>query len=203
MKLNASKTKTLIVSRSRTMHPQSNTLTISGNVVKESDNLVKLDVTFDSNMSLRSFFSQFSEQHLKDLVSSGSPGALSMVGCCSGDAFGVLSCPFLDYCSAVGELVFLAGGLFECDNTHRRSVAVLCMLYNHVLADALSFWCSTWAVYVPVRVTRGAFFAHRYTYVLLRCRISQYRWTFISSSVSLWNDLSVGFKTKANAFLLS
>ena len=34
MKLNASKTKTVIVSRSRTMHPQSPTLTIGGTVLK-------------------------------------------------------------------------------------------------------------------------------------------------------------------------
>ena len=46
MKLNASKTNTMIVSRSRTMHPQSPTLTIGG-TVKESDDLVILGVTFD------------------------------------------------------------------------------------------------------------------------------------------------------------
>ena len=40
MKLNASKTKTMIVSRSRTMHPQSPPLTIDGTVPKESDDLI-------------------------------------------------------------------------------------------------------------------------------------------------------------------
>ena len=40
MKLNASKTNTMIVSRSRTMHPQSPPLTIGGTVLKESDDLV-------------------------------------------------------------------------------------------------------------------------------------------------------------------
>ena len=39
MKLNASKTKTVMVSRSRTMHPHSSTLTIGGTVLKESDDL--------------------------------------------------------------------------------------------------------------------------------------------------------------------
>ena len=39
MKLNASKTKTMIVSRSRAMHPQSPPLTIDGTVLKESDDL--------------------------------------------------------------------------------------------------------------------------------------------------------------------
>ena len=39
MKLNTSKTKTMIVSRSRTMHPQSPLLTICGTVLKESADL--------------------------------------------------------------------------------------------------------------------------------------------------------------------
>ena len=42
MKLNASTTKTLIVSRSGTMHPQSPALTIGGTVLKESVDLVIL-----------------------------------------------------------------------------------------------------------------------------------------------------------------
>ena len=66
--------------------------------------------------------------------------------------------------------------------------------------------------YVPVWVTRGAMIAHRFTYASPRCRISQYRRTFIPLSVSLWNDLSdpvfdgvglAGFKSRANAFLLA
>ena len=51
MKLNASKTKTMIVSRSCTMHPQSPPLTIGGTVLKEFDDLVILGVTFDSKMT--------------------------------------------------------------------------------------------------------------------------------------------------------
>ena len=51
MKLSASKTKTMIVSRS--MHPQSPPLTIGGTVLKESDDLVILGVTFDSKMTFQ------------------------------------------------------------------------------------------------------------------------------------------------------
>ena len=40
MKLNASKTKIIIVSRSRTMHSHSPPLTIGGTELKESDDLV-------------------------------------------------------------------------------------------------------------------------------------------------------------------
>ena len=57
MKLNASKTKTMIVSRSHTMHPQSPPLTIGGTVLNESDDLVILGVTFDSKMTF--------EKHLR------------------------------------------------------------------------------------------------------------------------------------------
>ena len=106
----------------------------------------------------------------------------------------------------------LIEGMFECDIAHRRSVAILCMLYNircnpmHPLNDALP------RPYVPVRVTRGALVAHRYTYAPPRCRTSQYRRTFVLLSVSLWNDLAdpvfdvvglAGFKSRANAFLLA
>ena len=66
--------------------------------------------------------------------------------------------------------------------------------------------------YVPVRITRGAVIAHRFTYAPDRCRTSQYNRTFIPLSVSQWNDLSdpvfdgvglAGFKSRANVFLLA
>ena len=76
----------------------------------------------------------------------------------------------------------------------------------HPLNDALP------GQYVPVRVTRGALIAHRYTYAPPRCRTSQYRWTFLPLSVTLWNVLAdpvfggaglAGFTSRANAFLLA
>ena len=51
MKLNASKTHIMIVSSSRTMHPQSPALTIGGTKLKESDDLVTLGMIFNSKMS--------------------------------------------------------------------------------------------------------------------------------------------------------
>ena len=51
IKLNASKTKTVIVSRSCAMHPLSPPLTIGGTVLKESDDLVILGVTFYSKLT--------------------------------------------------------------------------------------------------------------------------------------------------------
>ena len=103
-------------------------------------------------------------------------------------------------------------GCVECDISHRRSVAVLCMLYKircnlvHPLNGALP------RPYVPARVTRGAMVAHRYTYAPPRCRTLQYSRTFIPFSVSLWNDLAnhvfdgvglAGFMSRVNASLLA
>ena len=52
MKFNTSKTKTMVVSRSRTIHPQFAPSTISGTVLKESDGLDILEATFGSKMTL-------------------------------------------------------------------------------------------------------------------------------------------------------
>ena len=49
--MNASKTKTMVVSRSRAMRPQSPAFAIGRTVLKESDDLVILGVTFYSKMT--------------------------------------------------------------------------------------------------------------------------------------------------------
>ena len=51
IKLNESKTNTMIVYWSRTLHPQSPALTIGGTVLKESDGLVIVGMTFDSKLT--------------------------------------------------------------------------------------------------------------------------------------------------------
>ena len=85
---------------------------------------------------------------------------------------------------------FLTGGVVECDIAHRRSVAIMWMLYKircnlvHPLHGALP------GRYVPVRVTLGVLCAHFYTSAPPRCRTLQFRMTFISFSVSFWNDLA-------------
>ena len=136
--------------------------------------------------------------------------------------------PVLEYCSAVWcsaadsylklldrvvrSAGFLAGGVLECNLAHRQSVAELCMIFKiksnivHPLSGALTL------PYVQARVTRGALVAHRHSFAPPHCRTSQYRRSFVPLSVSLWNDLSdpvfdgvglVGFKSRANAFLLA
>ena len=70
MKLNVSKTKTMIVSRSRTMHSQSPPLTIGGTVLKKSDDLVILGATFVSKLTF--------EKHLR-LVSGAASQRLGIL----------------------------------------------------------------------------------------------------------------------------
>ena len=136
--------------------------------------------------------------------------------------------PVLEYCSAVwcsaadthlklldrvvSCACFLAGVVLICNFSHRRSVAMLCMLYK-IRHNSMHPLCGALPVpYVPVRVTCGTLIAHRYTYAPPRYRTSQYRMTFIPLSVSLWNDLVepvfdgvglAGFKSMSNAFLLA
>ena len=57
IQFNASNTKTIIVSKSRTMYTQSLPLTIGGTVLKDSDDLVILGVTFDSKMTFNKHLS--------------------------------------------------------------------------------------------------------------------------------------------------
>ena len=75
MKLNASKTKTMIVSRLRTMYPQSPPLIIGGTVLTKSDDLDILGMTFDSKMTF--------EKHLQLVARAASQrlGIFSRVRC--------------------------------------------------------------------------------------------------------------------------
>ena len=149
------------------------------NWLKESADLVILGVTFDSKLTF--------EKHLR-LVSRAASQRLGILRKSWREfhdrpllerCFRGFVLPVLEYCSAVwcsaadthlkllDRVVcgarFLTGGVFECDIADRRSVAVLCMLYKircnpmHSLNDALP------GPYEPVRVTRGAMVAHRYT----------------------------------------
>ena len=131
--------------------------------------------------------------------------------------------PILEYCSAVSRSApdthlkqvdrvvscasFLTVGVFECDNAHRRSVVVLCMLYEIMCNHMHPLYAALHSPCVSVRVTREALVAHRHTDAPPRYRTLQYRKTFIKLSVSLWNDLPdhvfhgvglAGFKGRTN-----
>ena len=218
----------MIVSRSCTMHPQPPPLTIGSTVLKESVNLDILGVTFDSELTF--------EKHLRSVSRTASQrlGILRKSWRVLHDRLLIRRCfwgfvlPVLEYCSAVwcsaadthlkllyrvvSCACFLAGGVLNCNLSHCRSVAMLCMLYK-IRCNSVHPLCGALPVpHVPVRVTHGTLIAHRYTYAPPRCRTSQYRRSFIPLSVSLWKDLVdpvfdgvrlVGFKSRSNAFLLA
>ena len=176
--MNASKTKTMIVSRSRTMHPQLPALTIGQTVLQESDDLVILGVSFDSKMTF--------EKHLRLSVSRAASQPLDILRkswqvfhdrLLLGRCFRGFVLPVLEYCSAVwcsaaethlrlldrvsldywiSGARFLTGSVLECDLAHRRSVAVLSMLYKIRCNPMHPLYGAFPVPYVPVRVTLGA-----------------------------------------------
>ena len=75
-----------------------------------------------------------------------------------------------------------------CNIVHRRSVAVLCMLYK-ISYNSMHPLYGTYPDRAPVRVTRGALFGHWYSDVPPRCTTSRCRRSFIPPWVSLRNDL--------------
>ena len=125
----------MIVSMSSTMHPKSPPLIIGGTVMKESDDLVILGVTFDSQMTF--------EKHLRSISRGASErlGILrkswrvfhdrSLLGrCFLGFVLPVLEYFSAVWCSAadthlklldrvVSGARFLTGAVFECDIAHR------------------------------------------------------------------------------------
>ena len=192
------------------MHPQSPVLTIGRTALKESDDLFILGVTFDSKMTFEKHLhsvSRAASQQLGILRKSWQVfhDVLLLVRC-----FRDIVLPVLEYCSAVwcsaadshhslldrvaSGASFLPGGVLECDLAHRRSVAVLCVLYK-IRCDPLHPLCGALPVpYVPVHVTRGAVLAHRFTYapprsiagLLLPC---QYlcRTIFVTRCLMVWD----------------
>ena len=187
-----------------------------------------LGVTFDSKLTF--------EKHLRSVSRAGSQrlGILRkswrvfhdrlLIGRC----FWGFVLPVFEYCTAVwcsaadthlklldrvvSGACFLAGGVLNCNLSHHRSVAVLCMLYKIRCNPMHPLFGTLPVPYVPVRVRRGTLITRRYTYGPPHCRTSQYSRTFILLSVSLWNNLVdpvfdgvglVGFKSRSNAFLLA
>ena len=143
MKLNASKTNTM-------MHRQSPALTIGGTVLKKSVDLVILGVTLDSKMTF--------EKHLRS-VSRAASQWLSilrkfwqvfhdrlLLGRCSRG--GLYTLKLRDH--VVSGASFLTGGVSDCDLAHRRSVAVLCMLYKIRSNPMYPLYGALTVPYVPV-----------------------------------------------------
>ena len=145
IKLNAINTKTLIIKRSGTMHLQSPPLTIGGTVLKKSDDLVILGVTFDSKMTFKKHLRSVSRAASQRLGVLRKSWRVFHDRSLLGRYFRSFFLPVLEYCSAVwcsaadthlklldcavSGARFLTGDVIECDIAHRRSVAILCSVY--------------------------------------------------------------------------
>ena len=197
MKLNVGKTKTMVVSRSRSLNPTSPALSVNGAVLKDLAYLEILGLTLDSKLTF--------ETHLRSVARSVSQkiGIMRKSWSIFRDPSLMKTCfysfllPVLEYCSAVWcsaadshlrlldraravacatchrSPTFHMGGALECNLLHRRSVAVLCMIYkiwsnpSHPLHSELP------RQFVPVRVTRAAIAAHTDAFEVPRCRTVQ------------------------------
>ena len=201
----------MIVSRSRTMHPQSPPLTIGGTVLKES-----LEMTFGSKMTI--------EKHLRSVSRAASQriGILRKSCRVFHDRSFLMRCfrgfvlPFwstllqcgarlpihiLNYRTMQSVVpsfslgVWLSVTLLIIDLWQYCVCCIRSGVTRCILLMVLSRIVCARAGYTSVshRYTRrwaAGRVAHPYTYAPPRCRPLQYRMTFIPSTVSLWNDLA-------------
>ena len=228
MRLNPGKTKAMVVSRSRTLFPVSPPLTLDGAILDESEDLVILGVTFDAKLTF--------EKHVRSITRSVSQklGIMRRAWRVFGNHSLLLQCfksfvlPILEYCSPVWSSAadchlklldrvvcnanFLSGGSLDCNLSHRRSIASLCMLFKIRSNSQHPLYSSLPPQFVPARVTRYALASHMFAYLSPFCRTSQYSRSFVPHSVSLWNSLGqsvfdgdglADFKNRANTFLLA
>ena len=112
---------------------------------------------------------------------------------------------------AVSGARFLTGGVFECDISHRRSVAVLCMLYKircnpvHPLNDALPGAICTGASYTQCS---GRTSVHLCMPSLQNLPVQQAFYSPLGVPLErfccpIFDGVGLaGFKSRANAFLL-
>ena len=64
---------------------------------------------------------------------------------------------------------FITWGVYVCDIAHRRSLAVLCMLYKFRCKLMRPLYGALLGPYVPLLVRRGDLVIHRYTYLTPFC----------------------------------
>ena len=226
MKLNPSKTQSMIVSRSRTINPSHPDLYINNVILDTCSSFKILGIMFDSKFTF--------EQHIRSISSSvaqkigllrksfkifGEPSVLKK-------CFNSFILPCLEYCApawssaAASHLKLLDRNVRACkflipdlniDLWHRRSVSTLCMLYkiyhnsDHPLNRELP------NLFRPARVTRSALDSNGIAFTIRRYNTEQYSRCFIPATTRLWNSLPSHvvescnlqkFKTGANSFLL-
>ena len=227
MKLNPSKSHSMIISRSRTPFPSHPDIVVNGVAIPNCSSIKLLGVTLDPKLTF--------ELHLRSLASSISRKVGLLRKCSriySSDDI-VKSCfysfilPHFEYCHSVwisaaesnlklldrafNQIKFLLPNL-EIKLRHRRMVGSLSYFFkimsnvNHPLHHHLP------APLQPTRATRHSVSLNDRSLSVNRCNTSQFSRCFIPASVRLWNTLPSEivnssncetFKKRVNTFLLS
>lgn len=225
MKLNAKKTHSIIISRSRTINPPHPLLFIAGEEIKDVDSLRLLGVTFDPKLTF--------ERHIRTLSSSIAQKVGLLRKCyktfaCDSvviKSFYAFILPHFEYCApvwmsaaschlklldrALNSIRFILPNL-SLDLYHRRTIGALSLLFKafndvqHPLHNVLP------DRFVPLRATRYSLNLNDLAMNRATVSTNQFSRCFIPSAVDVWNRLPnyivhspdiCTFKTNINAFL--
>ena len=227
MKMNPTKTQSMIVGRSRTILPSHPDLLIDNVPLITNNSFKILGVLFDEKFTF--------EAHLRATSSliAQKLGLLRKSFKIFNDQSILRKCfysfilPCFEYCSPVwssaadshlrlldrtlNSCKFLIPGL-DIDLWHRRSISSLCMLFKIFHNPLHPLHSSLPNLFQPVRMTRNVANSHSLSFSLIRCNTVQYSRSFIPAYAKAWNELPgevvecselQRFKTGANRFLMS
>ena len=227
MKLNAKKTQSMIVSRSRTPDPPHPDLVIEDVPISTCDSFKLLGVLLDSKFTF--------EKHIRSVSSSIAQkiGILRKSYKIFGEqailknCFNAFILPCFEYCAPVWSsaanshlnlldknlraIKFLIPDL-NVNLWHRRAISSLCILYKIFHNADHPLHLDLPSLYAPQRVTRDALNFNSRAFTPTRFNTTQFSRSFIPGTTKLWNELpSVvveslelqKFKVGANAFLMN
>ena len=226
MKLNPSKSRSLIVSRSRTPQPQHPVLNVDNDVIPNFSTLKLLGVTLDSKLTF--------ETHVRSVVSCISQ-KLGLLRKCRRiyadddivmNSFYSFILPHFEYCSLVwnsaaethlrlldrvfNQVKFLLPSL-NINLRHRRMVGSLSYLFkifsnvSHPLRSLLP------EEFRSSRITRGSQAMNAAAFSVVHCRTTQFSRCFVPDTCKRWNSLPdnivnskdiEAFKSRVNLFIL-
>ena len=223
MKLNPRKSKSLLVSRSRSELPPHPLIYADGDQIQEESHMKVLGVVLDSKLTY--------EEHLRQVASRArqKTGILrkgARLSAILGRCLRAYVLPLVEYCSPVWssaaeihlsllDRVFNVasgiGGDASIDLAHRRSVGSLSLFWKILHDSSHPMRSMIPGPHPRSRVTRGVARLHELALQPLRTRTRQFDRAFLNRCVALWNDLPGEvfggtlnvFKSNINKFLLS
>jgi hypothetical protein len=206
MLFNAGKTKSMVVSRSRTVAPSFPDLQLGGVVVENVSEVSILGVIFDRKLTF--------ESHVRSVASRSSQkiGLMRLAWRTFGSVPVLQRCfnsyvlPLLEYCSqvwlsaadchlglldrVVRRAAFMMDGAVPCDLSHRRVVSALCLMYKYFFREGHPLARFLPQRFVPARSTRRTDALHQYALNPVRARTAQFSRSYFPCVVKLWNALN-------------